>query len=229
MRDVVQVAGILDRAEAEMLVEAGVELLGFPLRLLDGREDLSERAARAIVESLPDPASAVCITYVSGPREIVELCDAVGMRRVQLHAPVPVSALAELRECRPGLFVIKSLIVRGADPSALEAELDACAPFVDAFITDTFDPATGRTGATGRTHDWSVSRRLVEASPRPVILAGGLTPDNVSESIRRTAPAGVDAHTGLEGPDGRKSPERIARFLAEARAGFEAVARGTRE
>jgi phosphoribosylanthranilate isomerase len=120
--------------------------------------------------------------------------------------------------------VIKSLVVGLRDPAALEVEAERLAPWVDAFITDTFDPATGATGATGRTHDWSVSRRLVECLPRPVVLAGGLTPENVAEAIRQVRPAGVDSHTGVEGADGRKSRDKVMRFVAAARAAFAALA-----
>jgi phosphoribosylanthranilate isomerase len=94
------------------------------------------------------------------------------------------------------------------------------AELVDAFITDTFDPATGASGATGKTHDWQISRRLVEISPQPVILAGGLTPDNVREAILAVQPAGVDCHTGVEDASGRKDADKVRRFVAEARAGF---------
>jgi len=104
---------------------------------------------------------------------------------------------------------------------ALPYEYERC---VDAFITDTYDPATGACGATGRTHDWSVSRKLVELSSRPVLLAGGLTPDNIRQAIGQVRPAGVDAHTGVEGPDGRKDPALVRRFVAEARAAFHALA-----
>jgi len=85
---------------------------------------------------------------------------------------------------------------------------------------DTYDAATGRHGATGKTHDWSVSRRLVELSPKPVVLAGGLNPGNVRAAIAAVQPAGVDVHTGIERPDGRKRRDLTEHFVAEARAGF---------
>jgi phosphoribosylanthranilate isomerase len=106
----------------------------------------------------------------------------------------------------------------------LQARVERLGPTVDAFITDTYDPATGADGATGMTHDWSLSRALVTRSDRPVILAGGLTPDNVRAAILAVGPAGVDVHTGVEGPDGRKDAARVRRFVAAARAGFRALA-----
>ncbi|MFW5837260.1 MAG: phosphoribosylanthranilate isomerase, partial [Desulfovibrionaceae bacterium] len=95
-----------------------------------------------------------------------------------------------------------------------------------AFITDTFDPATGASGATGLTHDWSVSRRLVELSPRPVILAGGLGPDNVAAAVRAVRPAGVDAHTGLEDASGAKVYEKMRDFADQARQAWSEMKRG---
>ncbi len=82
---------------------------------------------------------------------------------------------------------------------------------VDAIILDTYDPETGRGGATGKTHDWDLSRAIVEAVAAPVILAGGLTPANVAEAVRRVRPWGVDVHTGVEEPDGTRSLAGCAR------------------
>jgi phosphoribosylanthranilate isomerase len=106
------------------------------------------------------------------------------------------------------------------DDKALEAMARELSPLVDAFITDTFDPKTGASGATGKTHDWRVSRRLVEAVDRPVILAGGLTPENVKRAILEVRPAGVDSHTGVEDSSGRKSRDKICKFLSEAQEAF---------
>ena len=92
--------------------------------------------------------------------------------------------------------------------------------YVDAFITDTFDPVTGASGATGKTHDWEISRRIVEHSRHPVILAGGLTPENVGDAIRLVRPAGVDVHTGVEDDQGRKDRRRVEAFVTRARDAF---------
>ena len=128
-----------------------------------------------------------------------------------------------MKKLDPGLIVIKSLIVGRPGSDMLEATMRELSAFVDAYIIDTFDLRTGASGATGKTHDWGISRRLVERSERPVILAGGLTPDNVRGAILRVRPAGVDAHTGVEDASGRKSREKVEKFVSEARAGFAAL------
>jgi len=223
MKAAIQIAGIIDRAEADLLVAAGVEFIGFPLRLRDGREDLRESEAKAIIGGLPARVQAVVITYLDRAAQVLDLCDAIGVHWVQLHGPIDAGQLKRLRELRPSLSVIKSLIVRGDNLSALKAEVDSHADLVDAFITDTYDPLTGRTGATGRTHDWRLSRELVEFSPKPLILAGGLNPANVREAIVQVRPAAVDAHTGVEGADGRKDRQCVHEFVTRARTAFAQV------
>lgn len=217
---IIHVAGIIDQVEADMLVACGVDVLGFPFRLAKHSEDLSEDEAAKIIRSLRSPVQGLLITYLTQAEEIVALCSRLGVSYVQLHGDASAEELTRLKALRPGLRVIKSLIVREGNFAELTAQVERLAPCVDAFITDTFDPMTGATGATGKTHDWNVSRRLVEATHRPVILAGGLNPANVREAVLKVGPAGVDVHTGIEGPDGRKSWELALRFVAEARTGF---------
>ena len=216
----IQVAGIRDEAEAALLVGCGVRFLGFPLRLPVHREDLTEGEAAAIVRGLHPPARAVLITYLGEAEAVAAFCAALGVRTVQLHGEIATRELRRLREVDPELTVVKSLVVGLHPVKTLERMVGEMTPFVDGFITDTYLPETGASGATGRTHDWSVSRRLIELSGRPVILAGGLTPGNVRRAILEVGPAGVDVHTGVEDATGRKSREKVAAFVAEAEAGF---------
>jgi phosphoribosylanthranilate isomerase len=223
-RNFIQIAGVRDMAEANLLIERGIRYLGFPLRLPVNEEDLSEADAAAIIRSIRPPNFAVAITYQSDAQDIAGFMDYLGAELVQLHGEISLQELAKLRGLRPNLTVIKSLVVgEQADEQLVDTvrRLDA---LVDAFITDTFDPATGASGATGKVHDWRVSRQLVEIATKPVILAGGLTPENVREAIGFVKPAGVDAHTGVEDAAGRKDPEKVRRFAAEARAGFDLAA-----
>jgi phosphoribosylanthranilate isomerase len=118
-------------------------------------------------------------------------------------------------------------------------------PVSDLFLTDTLmtsdpteavaaQPVAGFVGITGRTCDWTVARQLVETSPLPVVLAGGIDPENVAAGIRRVRPAGVDSCTGTNARDGygkpmrfRKDPDRVRRMVTAARAAFETITRET--
>src|SRR5262245_45104928 len=219
MKHLIQIAGVRDQQEAEMLVACGVAWLGFPLRLAVQQEDLSEAEAARIIKSLP-PHAGVLITYLNQAEEIVAFCQRLGARKVQLHGGITLAQLKAVKVLDPDLFVIKSLIVRDHNQRELEAEVRALSASVDAFITDTYDPRTGACGATGKTHDWRVSRALVQLSPRPVILAGGLRPENVARAITKVRPAAVDVHTGVEDANGRKDVRLVRAFVAQARAAF---------
>ncbi|MCW9089516.1 MAG: phosphoribosylanthranilate isomerase [Gammaproteobacteria bacterium] len=222
-KGVIQVAGVSDRAEAEVLIASGVHYLGFPLRLPVNAEDLSEAEAAALIADLPAGVHGVLITYLDKAEEIVAFCRELGVSIVQLHGAVDIEELVKIRMAAPTLVIIKSLVVRGDNLDELKVIIGTSAPFVDAYITDTFDPASGAEGATGMTHDWAIDRALVAMSPRPVILAGGLNPDNVAEAIRQVRPLGVDVHTGIEGADGRKDAGLTRRFVNEAKRGFAGI------
>lgn len=222
-RPVIQVAGVIDQAEATLLGAAGVDWLGFPFHLSVHAEDLPRAQAARIIAALPRSIRALAITYLTEPAPIIALCRELGVSAVQLHAPVARDDLVALRQAWPGLRLIRSLVVGEQGAAPCLREIATSADWVDAYITDTHDPVTGATGATGKTHDWRVSRALVRASAKPVILAGGLTPDNVADAIARVRPAGVDVHTGVEGPDGRKDAALVQRFVAEARRAFAAL------
>jgi len=119
-----------------------------------------------------------------------------------------------------GIIIWKSLIIEDGNMDELLQTLKLFEPVVDAFITDTFDPASEASGATGKVHNWEISRRLVEISEMPVILAGGLNSENVFEAIVKVKPAGVDAHTRLESSNGRKDKNKCLKFIEEANRGF---------
>jgi phosphoribosylanthranilate isomerase len=222
---IIQVAGIRDLQEAMMLVECGVTDLGFPLKLDVHEEDIDEKAVAEVIGMLPRTVSAVVITYLNSADEIIGLCNRTGAGGVQLHGDVGPEEAAGLRRLAPGLGIIKSLVVRRDNREDLGRAATAYAPYVDAFLTDTYDPSTGASGATGKTHDWSISRELAAFFKRPLILAGGLDPENVREAVRQVRPAGVDAHSGLEGPDGRKDRELVQAFVKQALAGFADIDR----
>jgi phosphoribosylanthranilate isomerase len=217
----IQVAGIRDAHEAQVCLAAGADDLAFPLGPGIRTADITETEAAKIIRTIVPPHCAVVITYLTDPEAIVELCTRVGATKVQLHAPMDGQAIRRLRQKAPRLFIIKSLIVGKERESRLIREVAATHEFVDSYLTDTFDPLTGASGATGLAHDWGISRKLASLSPVPIILAGGLKPENVFEAIVAVRPGSVDAHTGLEGPDGAKDPQRMKKFVEESRRAFQ--------
>lgn len=220
MKQIIQVAGIIDNEEAKMLMDLGVEYLGFPLRLPINKEDCSEDEAAKIIKNITPPHKAVLITYLDAADEIIAFCNKLNVKIVQLHGHIELEELIKIKQLRPDIEVIKSLVVKGNNLPELEDKVKTLSHWVDMFITDTFDPDTGASGATGKSHDWNISRHLINLSPKPVIIAGGLNPDNVKRAILFTNPAGVDVHTGIENKSGKKDFELTKQFVFECSTAF---------
>ena len=219
----IQIAGVIDQVESEMLAECGVEFLGFPLRLPVNKEDHTEEEAAKIISRLSKTVQPILITYLNTHKEIADFAAQLNVQCIQLHGNISVNELRLLKQNFPQLYIIKSLIVRENNFAQLKKEIILLEPFVDAFITDTFDPDTGATGATGKTHNWDVSKEIVESANRPIILAGGLNPSNVKEAILKVKPSGVDAHTGVEDVEGRKNKKLVEEFLFNAKEAFKLI------
>jgi phosphoribosylanthranilate isomerase len=219
-KSLIQIAGVLDQKEADLLVSLKVPFLGFPFELDYHSEDLSPEDSRRIILDLPKTTSAVLITYLKKAKHALDLADYLGTKLVQFHGEISIQELSLIREKRPRLKIIKSIIIGQQSLPQICSFINTYSSVVDAFITDTFDPETGASGATGKKHNWEISRTIVEYSPLPVILAGGLNTGNVREAILKVRPAGVDAHTGVENNDGRKDPDKVRSFIRESYAGF---------
>jgi len=221
----IQIAGVRNIDDLKVILEAGVELIGFPMRLGYHRPDTSEEVAAALIRSIPYNIKAVLITYLFEAEEIVNLARQLNAKVIQLHGAISISEIQKIKILEPGISIIKSLIVKENNLEELTLELKLFSSWVDYFITDTFDAKTGATGATGRTHDWNISRRIVDLSKRPVILAGGLNPSNIAEAIQFVKPAGVDVHTGVENSKGQKDPVLVQEFVRRSRSAFKASGR----
>jgi phosphoribosylanthranilate isomerase len=217
---IIQVAGVTAMDEAMMLADSGITHLGFPFRLDVHKEDLTEMEATKIIKALPADVSPVLITYLNEADEIAALMKKLGCRIVQLHGSISIEEIKKLKMQFPEVEIWKSLVIGKYEFSEILDITDKLSSFVDAFITDTFDPETGASGATGKTHNWQLSRKIIRHSSKPVIIAGGLNPDNVHSAIQQTRPAGVDVHTGIENAEGRKDKMKVEKFISEAKAGF---------
>ena len=207
----IQIAGVSSLEDSVRLINLGVDGLGFTLRLPSGNHDgLTEEKTKKIIAALPPLVGTVLITYITNPVEAVEFCRYLGVNTIQLHAPVEKGVMTEIKNLLPNVKIIKSVNV--VNSSAID-ESKNYAKEADAIILDTYDPKSGRHGATGMTHDWTISREIVETCPKPVILAGGLSPDNVAEAIKFVKPWGVDVHTGIENAAGTPNHEKAAAFV----------------
>ena len=212
----IKICGITSVAEASLAEQYGADAIGLLVGHRHRARDFVKRnIARRICHSVVPFITPVLVTHLEEPNQILRLADAVPCPVLQLHSDLSPSLLAALRErLRPKKVIGKvSVQGRGAINRARQIESS-----VDAIVLDSLDLTTDRVGGTGITHDWSLSAEIVANCKVPVMLAGGLTPENVAEAIHIVRPAAVDVNSGVERPDGRKNEERLSRFIEAVRA-----------
>ncbi|MDH7556619.1 MAG: phosphoribosylanthranilate isomerase [Candidatus Methanosuratincola sp.] len=227
----VKVCGMMTESDVAACAGAGADALGFVVEY--PRQvpwNIGRERARLLSRMVPPYVSAVLVTSGTDPGRVLELAECMKPGVVQLHGD---ETEAEVREAVDllagglGLKVVKALRVDASRNLELERErrglVERALAFqecgVDGLLLDSM---TERMPAgTGVPISWGAAREVREAISIPMILAGGLTPSNVSEAIRTVEPYGVDVITGVEGGErGRKDPEKVRRFVEACRRAF---------
>lgn len=199
----IKICGITDPVQAVEVARAGAHAIGLVFAKSPRR--VSMETARQIVQALPPMVQAIGVFVDEEPSRIKEIMDYCGLDMVQLHgneSPETCDALA------PG--VIKAVRIR--TPVDLET-VQRLEPFVRGFLLDTWSPKA--MGGTGETFDWSIATEARRRLKRPVILAGGLCPQNVAKAIAQVRPWGVDVSSGVEAAPGLKDLTKVKDFIDE--------------
>lgn len=197
----VKICGITTVADAALAVRAGADAIGLNFYDRSSRV-VSVARARRIVASLPPFVWVVGVFVNATAATINRLSREVGLHVVQLHGDEPEALIHRLqRPVYRALHVGTKRLVASSFPSASALVLDAAQPGF---------------GGGGRTFDWSRAKAI--AARRPVLLAGGLTPENVAAAIATVHPLGVDVASGVESKPGTKDPRAVAEFVRAARS-----------
>jgi len=200
----VKMCGTTRLEDALAAVRCGIDALGFILYPKSPRFIAPENIAM-IVKSLPPFVDRVGVFVNASYQEVIRAAGC-GLSYLQLHGNEPADYCREIREMLPACGIIKAFRIGEASKSQDFASYNDC---VDAFLLDTY--ARGNPGGTGQTFDWSVIDCL--ALQRPIILAGGLTPENVADAIAAVRPYAVDINSGVELRPGIKDHDRLASLL----------------
>jgi phosphoribosylanthranilate isomerase len=199
----VKICGITNREDAMLAVAAGAHALGFVFA--PSPRQVAPEAVAAIVAGLPPFVQTVGV-FVD--QDVAAVLDRCPLDAVQFHGDEPPDALARLK----GVRRIKAFRI------ATEADLAPLGRYrevAEAFLLDA--QVAGIAGGTGQTFPWHLAREARRFG-RPIILAGGLTPENVAAAIAEGGPDAVDVSSQIEMSPGRKDPVRVRRFIAAALA-----------
>ena len=202
---VLKVCGITRVEDAQYAIEHGATALGFILWPRSPRFVAPEQVA-AVVAALPPGVTTVGVFVNDDVEHIRRVVAQTGLTTVQLHGDEPASYAGAL-----AMPILRS--VTTADLERVRAEW----PAGTTLLLDTADPV--RRGGTGVRVDWTAA--AAAARRGPVVLAGGLTPQNVADAILTTRPIGVDVSSGVESSPGVKDYEKVRAFLSNARRAFD--------
>jgi len=208
----VKICCIASLAEARIAVDAGAAALGLVSAMPSGPGVIEDTRIAEIAGAIEPPTETFLLTARTQARSIAAQHAAAGTTTLQLVDRVPHDELKRLRDLCPGVRLVQVIHVVG---EASVNEAVAAAPFVDALLLDSGNPALAvkELGGTGRTHDWTLSRRIRDAvTPRPIYLAGGLQAGNVAAAIDAVRPYGVDLCSGVR-TAGALDPARLAAFM----------------
>jgi phosphoribosylanthranilate isomerase len=203
----IKFCGTTSLEDAEMAVSAGAWAIGLIFWPGSPRRCTLDDAAE-IAAAVKRRVEVVGVFFNPTLDEVARIADAVGLTILQLHGEEGPSFCAEAAR-RTGCKVIKVARVHsGADIQALETF------HTDYHLLDSYDP--GMPGGTGETFAWEIARAHSDSTP--LILSGGLTPDNVAEAIELVAPFAVDVASGVELEPGRKDPDKLQAFAGAVRS-----------
>jgi phosphoribosylanthranilate isomerase len=203
--------------EVWMAIDAGASAVGLVSPMPSGPGPISNERAAEIAAEVPPGIDAFLLTPLQTVDELVEQNRLVKARTLQLVDELPHGAHAELRRAMPGVKLVQ--VIHVADDDSVR-QATAVAPEVDAILLDSGNPSlrVKELGGTGRRHDWTLSRRIVEAVDVPVWLAGGLNPDNAREAIETVRPFALDLCSGIRTGEGYDlDPDKLNRFMAAVR------------
>jgi phosphoribosylanthranilate isomerase len=208
----VKICCIKSPAEAAQAIACGASAVGLVSAMPSGPGVISEDAIAQIAATVPPPIATFLLTSEHSPQAIIAQQRRCRTNTLQLCDHLPVSMYARLRDELPGIALVQ--VIHVTDQASVDYAV-AAAAHVDALLLDSgnLKLAVKELGGTGRTHDWSLSRRIREAIGIPLFLAGGLNQANVGEAIAAVEPFGLDLCSSVRTND-HLDPVKLRAFFA---------------
>jgi phosphoribosylanthranilate isomerase len=207
----VKLCGTTSEADRDAAITAGADALGVICDVpVDTPREVARGRARDLIAAVRPFVTGVLVTMPESVAAAQSLVDEIQPDALQVHDPDRLGGPAEAAALAESLSIPLVLGVDGEDPATVH-DYDGVA---DALLLDAVDAQGG--GGTGHTIDWERTRSIVRELDSPVVLAGGLTPDNVAEAVATVRPFAVDVASGVEMEPGRKDHDAMRRFVSEA-------------
>lgn len=208
----VKICCISSVAEAKLAINAGADAIGLVGPMPSGPGIIDDGLIAEIVQQVPNSIDTFLLTSETSADKIIAQLQKVNTSVIQLVDQIEPSEYKKIRDYLPQVQLVQVIHVNGSE--ALQ-EAQEISSYVDAILLDSGNPglAVKELGGTGRTHNWNISRQIIEDLDIPVYLAGGLKPENIKEAIRAVRPFGVDLCSGVR-TNNRLDSEKLLKFFS---------------
>lgn len=208
----VKICGITRKEDLASAVTAGADAVGFVVGVVSSPRNLALDHAEKLMRQVPIFVEKVAVTTIENVDSLVSIYERLRPDSLQIHGKRVLNASTLLKRM-PNARLIKAVSVKNGNVN--EADLRATEPF-HAVLLDSF--VQGKEGGTGIVHNWELSKRIKQTiHPKPLILAGGLKPENVQKAIRIAQPYAVDVSSGVELSPRIKAPRKVFDFINNAK------------
>ena len=210
----IKICGIKTEHDLAAAINSGADAVGFITEVpVDSPRKITLAEASRLISKVPLFVTTVLVIMPENAHQAVRMIQAARPVAVQIHNALPLSELVKIKET--GVKLIKTIqVYRDSKADMLIKQIKQFSGVADAILLDT--ALDGKTGGTGVPHNWEVSSKVVLNAGIPVILAGGLKPENVREAVRCVRPYAVDTASGVE-TDGKKDKKKVMDFMNNAR------------
>ncbi len=207
----VKICCISSIEEAKMAIEFGASAIGLVANMPSGPGVISDEEILAIARSVPPAISTFMLTSETSANNIIDHHKRTLTNTIQIVDELTEGTYQNIREVLPAIKIVQVIHVH--DERTID-EAVRISYLVDALLLDSGNPhlAIKELGGTGKVHNWSISRKIVEQSKVPVFLAGGLTSENVQQAIDQVQPFGLDLCSGVR-TDQKLDPGKLERFF----------------
>lgn len=210
----IKICCISSIAEANLAIEYGASAIGLVGRMPSGPGPISDERIAEIARSVPPDIATFLLTSETSAAGIIRHHHATKTNTIQIVDRLLSGSLSEIRSALPGITLVQVIHISNSD--SVEEAVRA-SEFADALLLDSGNPSlpVKELGGTGRIHDWSISRTIVERAKAPVYLAGGLNAENVRRAIEEVRPFGIDVCSGVR-TNGMLDRKKLSLFVSAA-------------
>jgi len=211
----VKICCIASIEEANTAIKYGASAIGLVSKMPSGPGVISEKTIKEIAEQTPPSILTFLLTSKQNVDEIIEQHRRCGTNTIQICDRIITGTHIQLKKALPGIKIVQ--VIHVTDNESINEAIEI-SKLVDAILLDSGNQklVTKELGGTGKTHDWTISRKIVESIKVPVFLAGGLNPQNVDEAILHVKPYGVDVCSGVR-TNSNLDEEKLKLFFEKVR------------